>query len=391
MPGRRLIQERLTGGRSRRAASERVLRRGMAVPSTNGPASAADSLQMLEGLVGQCGQDHRARQQAALLAFGRRSSAAAALTVLLHDAVCLLSDVLGADWQGIGQLAADGATVEVQISAAGAAERGPVATHTYSADPNASLASYCIDAEGPVVVEDLGGERRFDDPPLALMGVASALAVPLALDGRVFGMLAVYSQQERHFTARDAPFAETIGHMLAPAIGRFHAQEELKRVRRVAAEATRQLNGLRRQLARRHDSQDTSPEVPPAAADVPQRSATPQPPAPDALQRAGHTYTVDMRSSPRRAYHYRQKIAPIYGGCIPARKDFFEVECRDISAGGIAFYLPRQPDFDSLVVSLGRAPKESYFTARVVRTEPVERSGQRMRLVGCCFTGRIQI
>jgi hypothetical protein len=98
-----------------------------------------------------------------------------------------------------------------------------------------------------------------------------------------------------------------------------------------------------------------------------------------------------MRRSPRREYHYRQSVAPIYGGCIPARKDFREIECRDISAGGIAFYMDLPPDFDSLVVALGREPDQSFFTAKVVRVEKTQRNGQGRYLLGCRFLGRVQI
>jgi hypothetical protein len=81
----------------------------------------------------------------------------------------------------------------------------------------------------------------------------------------------------------------------------------------------------------------------------------------------------------------------MYGGCIPSRKDFVPVECRDISAGGVAFYMSGRPDFDHLVVALGRHPNQTFFTARVVRAEPTERDGQTQYLVGCRFSGRIQV
>lgn len=99
----------------------------------------------------------------------------------------------------------------------------------------------------------------------------------------------------------------------------------------------------------------------------------------------------ELRSSPRREFRYFQLIAPLVGKRLPARKDFFAVEFRDISAGGISFYLDQRPDFEYLVVVLGRAPEENYFAAQVVRVVNEELDGRQRILVGCRFTGRVQI
>ena len=106
------------------------------------------------------------------------------------------------------------------------------------------------------------------------------------------------------------------------------------------------------------------------------------------FQRPAKGERKDLRSSPRRAFKYYQMIAPMFGGQLPARRKFYEVECEDISAGGMGFYMNRPPDFDALVVALGRPPDESFLTARVIRVMKVERDGQRRYLVGCRFTGR---
>ncbi len=99
----------------------------------------------------------------------------------------------------------------------------------------------------------------------------------------------------------------------------------------------------------------------------------------------------ERRTSPRKAYHYRQRIAPMVGGLLPPKRKFFEVQCRDISAGGFSFLLDRKPDFETLVVCLGRPPAETFFTARVVRCVEVQENGETWLLVGCRFTGRVQL
>ena len=105
----------------------------------------------------------------------------------------------------------------------------------------------------------------------------------------------------------------------------------------------------------------------------------------------GPPFGREQRSSPRRPYRYRQRVAPMYEGIKPAKRLFFEVECQDISAGGIAFYMNRLPDFDTVVLALGKPPTESYFTARVMRVARAEEQGRIRYLVGCRFLERINL
>jgi PAS domain S-box-containing protein len=99
---------------------------------------------------------------------------------------------------------------------------------------------------------------------------------------------------------------------------------------------------------------------------------------------------AERRRSFRRAYRYRQAIAPMTDGVVPTRWEFFEVDCWDISLGGIAFFLDRPPDFQTLVVSLGRPPALNHFTAQVVRVARMEQHGRMRYLVGCRFLERVQ-
>ena len=105
--------------------------------------------------------------------------------------------------------------------------------------------------------------------------------------------------------------------------------------------------------------------------------------------RASPLADEEKRSSPRRAFRNSQRIAPVYGGRLPSQSKLFEVECEDISTGGIAFYMNRPPDFDTLVVALGRAPDESYLLAEVARVARIEREEGRRYLVGCRFTDKV--
>jgi PAS domain S-box-containing protein len=100
---------------------------------------------------------------------------------------------------------------------------------------------------------------------------------------------------------------------------------------------------------------------------------------------------LELRRSPRAAYSYRQMIAPMFGDRVPRQEEFFEVECRDISAGGMAFVMNRPPDFQKLVVELGRPPASNQLTAKVVRLQPLERDGEEEYLIGCQFIERVHL
>jgi PAS domain S-box-containing protein len=100
---------------------------------------------------------------------------------------------------------------------------------------------------------------------------------------------------------------------------------------------------------------------------------------------------IENRSSPRRVFQYRQLIAPVLGNAMPSERDFFEVDCSDISAGGLSFYLGRVPEFDKLIVRLGKAPALTHFAAQVVRYMEKVEGPQRQYLVGCRFLGRVHL
>ena len=76
---------------------------------------------------------------------------------------------------------------------------------------------------------------------------------------------------------------------------------------------------------------------------------------------------------------------------LPRPSDFFDVQCNDISAGGISFVLDHPPDFEELIVALGQPSKRTYFVARVVRIQIRQEVCGPAYLVGCQFTGRVTL
>ena len=98
----------------------------------------------------------------------------------------------------------------------------------------------------------------------------------------------------------------------------------------------------------------------------------------------------EMRSSPRKKYQFNQRIGPMHGGLLPRTDEYFNVECNDISKGGISFYLKRPPGCEQFAIVLGQKPKVTILAAKVVNTKEVEHDDQQMYLVGCQFIDRLQ-
>ena len=92
-----------------------------------------------------------------------------------------------------------------------------------------SLAGYVVETGGPIVVDDLRAEERFDPPPLMLAaGIASSLTVPIGPEDEVFGVLSVHSQRRRAFSADDTSFAQGVANVLAAAVRRARDDEALR-------------------------------------------------------------------------------------------------------------------------------------------------------------------
>jgi len=99
----------------------------------------------------------------------------------------------------------------------------------------------------------------------------------------------------------------------------------------------------------------------------------------------------DHRSSLRRQYGYRQSIAPITDHGIPVFDELSEVECKDISGGGMSFYADFQPTYKRVLVSLGPSSNPQYFLAKVIHIARERSRGGERYVVGCRFIKRVYL
>lgn len=191
---------------------------------------------ILSGLGPDAGHvDGRARRQAAIVAFGRRTVARPALAVLMQDAVALVGEILGTGLAGVTEVTDRGRSIVTTVASIDSSGQmtNPV-SHRAPLSPVGSMAAFALTMANTVVTSDLPAETAYQDMFLRKLGVRSALCVPIHLNRDPLGVLAVYDPGQRQFDGEDVGFVESISHLLAATIARVHAEDELAQQRQLA-------------------------------------------------------------------------------------------------------------------------------------------------------------
>ena len=103
-----------------------------------------------------------------------------------------------------------------------------------STDPQ-TVSGYALQAEIPVVFEEIARETRFRLPPgMVEAGVVSGITVTIRDEAGVYGLLCARGKQRRAFTPDDVHFMEAIANVLAAAIERKRAEDRRSGWRRWA-------------------------------------------------------------------------------------------------------------------------------------------------------------
>ncbi len=170
--------------------------------------------------------DHALRQHA-VLAFGRRTNAQPPLAVLMQDAATVVGEVLHAQYGGAGEVHGDALVLSIHALGGDCVSAKP-REHRCPMNDAASMAAFALRSGSATLCEDVGKETRFRDMFLRGLGVATALTVPLHVNGKPFGVLAAYCRQRREFSLEDVAFAETISHLLSASAARIKAEQKLE-------------------------------------------------------------------------------------------------------------------------------------------------------------------
>jgi GAF domain-containing protein/DNA-binding CsgD family transcriptional regulator len=160
----------------------------------------------------------RVRQQEATGRLGLAALTGTDLSGLLDEAVHAVAGVLGVEYSKILELMSDGVTLLLR---AGVGWReGLVGTATVGTNLR-SQAGYALISPGPVVVEDLRTENRFEDPDLLREhGVVSGLSTTIHVGGRAYGVLSAHTSERRLFTEDEILFLQEVSEVLGAAIER---------------------------------------------------------------------------------------------------------------------------------------------------------------------------
>ncbi len=290
----------------------------------------------------------------------RQAEMQAAIVALMGHTGVVIAETLEADYLGIAEVMEDAGTVILKVWQTESGIDKPQVCQE-SLDIESMTGLYMSDR--PQIIVKASSKKKsqpgMDGEFLDKLGLRSMLTVPFYSQGWLLGAVCLYRTGQRHFITDDIATAAQIAEPLRSLIG-------------VAAEAT-DLAAMSRAAL--------------------QSAANPDAPTPETLtpmpekKRSGK----ELRSSPREEYGVTQAIAPVIYGMLPHRKQFVDVECGDLSAGGFSYYLDEPPPYDTLVLRLGPPGSDTFVSARVAHLREVEHDGETVQLVGCQFIGKVYL
>jgi DNA-binding NarL/FixJ family response regulator/signal transduction histidine kinase/PAS domain-containing protein len=171
----------------------------------------------------------RAGQQEAVAGLGRRALAEPDLQVLLDEGAGLVARTLGVEYCRVLELLPAGD--ELLLRAGVGWEEGLVGNATEKTGTG-SQAGYTLLLDGPVILEDMAHEARFDRSPLLLhYGVISGMSAIVGGERGPFGVIGAHTRDQRVFTEDDVNFLQAVANVLGEAIEWRRAEEGMREVR----------------------------------------------------------------------------------------------------------------------------------------------------------------
>jgi PAS domain S-box-containing protein len=166
------------------------------------------------------------RQRAALAVLGLRALAEVDLQSVMDEAVQVVASTLAVEYAKILELLPDGDRLLLR---AGVGWRDGAVGNTTVGSGEASQAGYTLRSREPFVVADLRKETRFSGPALLLEhGVVSGLSVVIGDPEHPFGVLGAHTRASRWFTEDDISFVQAVANVVAEAVARGHAEQNLR-------------------------------------------------------------------------------------------------------------------------------------------------------------------
>jgi len=168
-----------------------------------------------------------ALMQRLIAEFGQQALAGPALSEMLDRAAELVTSTLKSGCANV--LEYDPARKQLIYRAAVGLPQEWVGERVVQLAPGMRL-EHVVSSREPVVVEDCAAPSPFPHSPLVELGVRSSAHVPIFGPGAVIGVLGVYSLEPRRFTEEEVSFLRSVANILAIAIERKHAEDQLTRL-----------------------------------------------------------------------------------------------------------------------------------------------------------------
>ncbi len=92
----------------------------------------------------------------------------------------------------------------------------------------------------------------------------------------------------------------------------------------------------------------------------------------------------------RRRTDRTQRVAPFINGHFPEPDMFREIDCEDISPAGFTYLLPERPEYDKVLLALGRDRDRAYTTASVQQCRNIGSDAAPLYRVSCRFTSPVE-
>jgi len=166
------------------------------------------------------------KQQAELVKFGQVALSEHSLDALFGEAVVLVSRTFGTRYAKILEHRTEEGILFLRT---GVGWKEGWVGHKSVPDGTDSQGGYTLVRTKSVISQDIRHEKRFSPPALlSEHNVVCGLTVAIPGENRPFGILGTHHDQPHPFSKDDAHFMEALANVLAAAIQRKRAEEELK-------------------------------------------------------------------------------------------------------------------------------------------------------------------
>jgi diguanylate cyclase (GGDEF)-like protein/PAS domain S-box-containing protein len=178
-----------------------------------------------ERKIAEQGLERSAAQQAAVAKLGEQALSGADPAALMDSTADLVAEIEGVEHACVWELPQGGRTLRLRAGLEAVRKHGEGRA---SATRN-SHAGAAVESGLHVIVDDWETENRFAMPPaLRVLGIRSSLAVVIDGHKHPFGVLDVHSTEPHFFTPKDVHFIQSAANVLADAIERRMADDQLR-------------------------------------------------------------------------------------------------------------------------------------------------------------------